>query len=150
MRQLILTAFIAILAFSCNSSGKNGNTKVDTAKNIVAKDTTKSPMPGSDRDEHGCIGSAGYTWSVIKNECIRIFEAGTRLNAAAAVADKTTSAFALLSTDNSRAELFLPGQASSLILKSGKSNAWTNDEWLLEKMDKGLVLKKAGIIQYAE
>ena len=31
-------------------------------------------MPGSDRDEHGCIGSAGYTWCEAKEKCIRIWE----------------------------------------------------------------------------
>jgi hypothetical protein len=31
-------------------------------------------MPGSDRDEHGCIGSAGYTWCEEKQKCLRIWE----------------------------------------------------------------------------
>lgn len=34
-------------------------------------------MMGNDRDPHGFIGSAGYTWSLVKNKCIRIFEEGT-------------------------------------------------------------------------
>lgn len=31
-------------------------------------------MPGSDRDEHGCIGSAGYSWCAAKDKCLRIWE----------------------------------------------------------------------------
>ena len=31
-------------------------------------------MPGSDRDEHGCIGSAGYSWCEVKQKCIRPWE----------------------------------------------------------------------------
>ncbi len=31
-------------------------------------------MPGSDRDSHGCIGSAGYTWCEAKQKCLRIWE----------------------------------------------------------------------------
>lgn len=31
-------------------------------------------MPGSDRDEHGCIGSAGYVWSESAQECVRPWE----------------------------------------------------------------------------
>lgn len=31
-------------------------------------------MPGSDRDEHGCIGSAGYSWCEVKQKCLRIWE----------------------------------------------------------------------------
>jgi len=29
---------------------------------------------GGDRDEHGCIGSAGYTWCEAKNKCLRSWE----------------------------------------------------------------------------
>ncbi|MDD5317548.1 MAG: hypothetical protein PHF51_02325 [Candidatus ainarchaeum sp.] len=31
-------------------------------------------MPGSDRDSHGCIPSAGYSWCGAKNKCIRMWE----------------------------------------------------------------------------
>jgi hypothetical protein len=37
-----------------------------------------SPCPenivGSDKDEHGCIGSAGYTWCGGKQKCLRVWE----------------------------------------------------------------------------
>lgn len=29
---------------------------------------------GGDRDEHGCISSAGYSWCAPKNKCLRIWE----------------------------------------------------------------------------
>jgi hypothetical protein len=35
---------------------------------------TAAAMPGSDRDEHGCIGSAGYTWCAVLSKCIRSWE----------------------------------------------------------------------------
>jgi len=31
-------------------------------------------LPGSDRDSHGCIGSAGYSWSAPMKKCIRPWE----------------------------------------------------------------------------
>lgn len=31
-------------------------------------------MPGSDRDSHGCVASAGYTWCSQKNKCLRSWE----------------------------------------------------------------------------
>jgi hypothetical protein len=31
-------------------------------------------MPGADKDSHGCIGSAGYTWSASQKQCIRLWE----------------------------------------------------------------------------
>lgn len=37
--------------------------------------TTQTPQPplapGSDRDAHGCIGSAGYAWCTGTNQCER-------------------------------------------------------------------------------
>ncbi len=32
------------------------------------------PMPGADRDAHGCIPSAGYTWCARTNQCERPWE----------------------------------------------------------------------------
>ena len=29
---------------------------------------------GGDRDEHGCIGSAGYSWCAAKQKCLRPWE----------------------------------------------------------------------------
>lgn len=40
------------------------NETVDNNRNI----------PGGDRDEHGCIGSAGYTWCEAKQKCLRLWE----------------------------------------------------------------------------
>ncbi|PIP26479.1 MAG: hypothetical protein CO140_03550 [Candidatus Moranbacteria bacterium CG_4_9_14_3_um_filter_40_7] len=38
-----------------------------------------SPCPddklvGNDKDEHGCIGSAGYVWCEAKQKCLRVWE----------------------------------------------------------------------------
>ena len=43
-------------------------------KLMLAQDSTKSPIVGNDRNKHGCIGSDGYTWSVLEKECVRSFE----------------------------------------------------------------------------
>ena len=33
-----------------------------------------TPIVGGDKDEHGCIGSAGYTWCEEKQKCLRAWE----------------------------------------------------------------------------
>lgn len=33
-----------------------------------------APMPGSDRDAHGCIASAGYVWCARTDQCERPWE----------------------------------------------------------------------------
>jgi hypothetical protein len=37
-------------------------------------DESDRALVGSDRDEHGCIPSAGYTWCEDKGKCLRIWE----------------------------------------------------------------------------
>ncbi len=34
----------------------------------------QEPLLGGDKDEHGCIGSAGYSWCAAKNKCLRVWE----------------------------------------------------------------------------
>ncbi len=36
--------------------------------------TTAAPVVGGDRDEHGCIGSAGYQWCQRSGRCERPWE----------------------------------------------------------------------------
>lgn len=36
--------------------------------------STSTQIVGGDKDEHGCLGSAGYSWCVVKNKCLRVWE----------------------------------------------------------------------------
>lgn len=40
----------------------------------VSSEDNSSTIVGDDRDEHGCIGSAGYTWCEPKQKCLREWE----------------------------------------------------------------------------
>jgi len=60
MKRLTLLA-VALLLTACSLSSS----------------TTKEPAPvivGGDRDAHGCIPSAGYTWCEPKQKCLRSWE----------------------------------------------------------------------------
>lgn len=107
---------------------------------------------GADKDKHSCVGSAGYTWSIVKSDCIRIFEAGTQLTAAEAVTDKTTAAYAVFSLDRKKAELFIPGEKASIIveLTTAKGSEWKKGIWQLIKIENKLSLTKSGIVQYMQ
>jgi hypothetical protein len=48
----------------------------------------KPAAPGSDRDEHGCIASAGYQWCEAEKECVRPWELAARIGS-----DNTPEAF---------------------------------------------------------
>ena len=58
---------------------------------------------GDDKDEHGCIASAGYTWSEVQKDCIRLWEKGVRL---ASVDDAENTLFIVFSPDSTQVELF--------------------------------------------
>ncbi|GLQ24923.1 hypothetical protein GCM10007853_27970 [Algimonas ampicilliniresistens] len=82
---------------------------------------------GADRDNHGCIPSAGYQWSQLRKECIRLWEAGTELTHQGS-GDSNYSAFAL--TQDDKAEVFLPETDKSIMLSRDVSaeavQSWTD------------------------
>ena len=41
---------------------------------ITSDTTVDAPLVGGDRDAHGCIGSAGYSWCEAKQKCLRPWE----------------------------------------------------------------------------
>lgn len=107
MNKLNLLAMGVMLFAACGEPAKKAEEK-------VAEQPVKV---GGDKDEHGCIASAGYTWSQIKNDCIRIFNEGFRLNPVTAEKDNAVvSAFVLMSEDQTKVELFLPGDTSGSVL----------------------------------
>ncbi len=61
-----LAALIAVLATGCA-----GTSTGDTAP----KDPQPAPRPiGGDRDAHGCLAPAGYTWCARERACVRPWE----------------------------------------------------------------------------
>jgi hypothetical protein len=132
-KTILLLLFSAVLCLSaCTETPKKA--APEAAKTEATP--VAAPMVGGDSDEHGCKGSAGYTWSVVKNECIRIFESGIRLDPQAADLDKTTSAFVVFKseTDEAQAELYLPSQKASILLAKDKKDdrgKWTNPDYIL-------------------
>jgi len=62
--------------------------------------STIGRLVGNDRDEHGCIPSAGYTWSNALHDCVRVWEVGLRFD------EGSSPAFLVFSTDSVYAEIF--------------------------------------------
>ena len=58
------------------------NTVIETIKQgkTVYKRDKEVVKPGSDRDAHGCIGSAGYSWCAKTNQCERPWELARKYN----------------------------------------------------------------------
>jgi hypothetical protein len=117
MNQIFCSLFCFAILLSC------GENKVSTVK------SNQNHLTGNDRDPHGCIGSAGYTWSVAKNKCIRTFEEGSRFftyDQRTGAIDSTQVAYVVLSDDLSKAEVFFgnadkPVVMDSLAVKEGET-----------------------------
>ncbi|RNA62719.1 hypothetical protein D1631_12625 [Chryseobacterium nematophagum] len=106
---------------------------------------------GGDRDAHGCIGSAGYTYSQVKKDCIRTFEQKVKLTEVNPKASYTSMTAVVFSDDMKKAEVFLPEQESgSLILtRAKKGKAWKNGKYALVSNKKtGYKLKKDNVVIY--
>lgn len=74
----------------------------------------KTPLVGADRDEHGCIASAGYTWSTLKNTCIRLWEEGKTLLPAQQTEGTIMTAYVV--DGEGSVEVFLPGRSAAMLL----------------------------------
>lgn len=119
-------AVLVLLSFttSCHRKSVNG-------------DKAPEEITGGDRDEHGCIGSAGYSWSQVLNECIRIWEKGIELSAVQQPGS-TDKAFLVSGNDANQKELFLPGVSQGLLLhKKGSSWKDADDSYELMQPVKG-------------
>lgn len=94
----------------------------------------KAPVLGGDRDVHGCIGSAGYTYSQIRNNCVRVFDQKIKLKEVGSDKSYTTMTAVIFSKDMRRAEVFIPeGAAKSIILeREGKSKIWKSGSHIKE------------------
>jgi len=139
MKKMFLFLIIAS-AISCGKKVSQENTST------TPKETQKEVAVGGDSDSHGCKASAGYTWSTLKKECIRVFENSTKLNHAED--GKTYSTVSYVIFDGNKAELFLDTQKESIILeRKSEGDSWKKDDLELIPW-KGYVLKKAGKIIY--
>ncbi|MDD5289915.1 MAG: hypothetical protein PHT40_01780 [Patescibacteria group bacterium] len=60
----LLLLFVLIVGLVLTACGKV----------IINNSTGNNQIIGGDKDEHGCLGSAGYSWCALKNKCLRIWE----------------------------------------------------------------------------
>jgi hypothetical protein len=133
--------FLALLiVYSCKlTDEKKANDIVTETSNKVVKDSTLV----NDKDENGCLTSAGYVWSKVNKECVKVYT-GIQLNPIdkSDNEDESMSAYILFNENASKAEVFLPNETSSIVLireKEGKP--WVSQDWQLISW-KGYILKK--------
>ncbi|AWH85929.1 hypothetical protein HYN59_12795 [Flavobacterium album] len=144
MKKLLL---ISVLVFSFSSCDFVLKDRSDDKTEVK---TDGKVELGTVTDEKGCVTSAGYKWSELRNQCVRPFEEGYRLNSIDELQGESIakSAFVIFEDDGDRAELFLPDSSKSIMLKKGKADAYTNGPWKLH-LKKGYKLQKGSELLFA-
>lgn len=121
MRKLTIgvaaAAAMVILCVSCR-------TRSEVVKQLSRPDGKEMSIVGAERDSHGCLGSAGYVWSEVWRDCIRIFEAGVCLKDAVK-RDAVLGTYVVFAADSSRVEVFLPMSDVPPVLER-KADVWTD------------------------
>ena len=111
---------------------------------LVSGFTYGQTIVGADSDKHGCKGSAGYTYSVLKKECIQVFNQETQLTQT--TGGTTWLAAVVFDAGKQKAEIFMKDlSGSSLVLaRKGKPEIWKKGTYELAKTASGYSLKKDG------
>jgi hypothetical protein len=137
MKKIILVLSIIAVIVSCK---QKESVDEEQPKEIATKDST---IVGVDKDENGCLASAGYTWSKLNKECVRAFT-GIQLNPMnnEATEDVTLCAYVLFNETGDKAEVFLPDEKSFILTRASEGRPWIFQEYQLIPW-KGYVLKKA-------
>ncbi|MEG0795227.1 MAG: META domain-containing protein [Odoribacter sp.] len=106
--------------------------------------------------DHGCNASAGYTWSEVRQNCIRIFEEGIKFIAVGGQ-DTTLAAYVVFAADSLQAEAFVPDSEIHPILdRRSLPNggfAWNqedDDTLNVRLMDGRWIIEKRGKVIYSE
>ena len=144
MKKAVVLSGIVLSMLSCNSPKKE-----EVKEEKVNTEETQEPLVGADRDEHGCITSAGFSWSELQQTCVQLWEAGVRLNPVEVKGDNSViSAFVLFNKDESKAEIILPNKEGSVILDKKSENLYEKGEYLYDNKEDALSIN--GKVAYKE
>ena len=138
MTKKIITLIVFVLiVVSCKSHEKEEIPNVPQTKD--------SSIVGVDKDKNGCLASAGYTWSKLNKECVRVFTGIQLLPVGEPenTDDAVLATYVLFNEEGNKAEIFLPEETSIILTKNGNSKSWIFDDYQLVAQ-KGYVLRKDG------
>lgn len=133
MKKTVFLSVITLIMMSCNSN--TSNKKVSEVISEEVKEEVTAV--GGQKDEHGCLTSAGETWSELRKTCLQIFNEGIRLNPIEIEEGKAIiSSFVLFNEDKTKVELFFPTESPTIILDIAKDNIYKNDKYEYNAIEK--------------
>ncbi|MEI2738097.1 MAG: hypothetical protein V9F01_04880 [Chitinophagaceae bacterium] len=105
---------------------------------------------GGSKSSEDCKSTAGTQWSALNKNCVTLSDVKFKLKPQEAATDKTGMAYLVFNSSSNKAEALLPGNESTgILVRSDDIKPWMNAVWTLE-IKSGYVLKKDGIVMYAE
>ena len=115
------------------------------ALSMMLTTLTYGQKVGGDRDTHGCIGSAGYIYSSIKDSCIQPWMEKTKLQGVG-TGNVGFIAPLIFSKDKKKAEVLMP-KGGVILTRKGKTNKYVLAKDKLElTVSRGYYLRQAGTI----
>lgn len=91
---------------------------------------------GSDRDAHGCIGSAGFSWSEVLGECVQPFNVGKHLLPIEKPNDGSAvfATYVIFSKDGNRAEVSsIDKRLNGILTRAEGQKVWKRDGVVLSE-----------------
>lgn len=112
MKNYFSLLFLLFLLNSCDYIMKSRDSI------SIKKDTIPELGIAIEKDKNGCVVEAGYKWSIIKDDCIRVVDEGFRLNPIDDLSnlEASQSAYVLLNESMLNAEVFLQEMPKSIYL----------------------------------
>lgn len=89
-------------------------------------------MIGGQRDRHGCLDTAGYTWSRLRQQCIRVWEQGISVEDPVKP-DEWAGSYAVFSKDGEKVELYLADSPDDHPILEKQDGVFWNHDFRLEK-----------------
>ncbi len=65
---------VILMILGCSDKTSESTTDNKPTESVQSLSSEKSQTVGGDKDEHGCIGSAGYQWCANESRCVRSWE----------------------------------------------------------------------------
>lgn len=107
--HLLLMSLALLAMTSCGSASNNAR------ENISA--VPEPALMSANAQKHGCLPSAGESWSELRQTCMQVFNEAKRLNPVKVEKGEAVfSAFIVFNDDMSKAEIFLPSDEPNVIL----------------------------------
>ena len=116
-----LLLIISSLLFGCQSNKTSS----------IVGDADSIKTVGGNTDKNGCLVSAGYTWSQLKNQCIRPFEDAISLDILNSTNTYQTGAFILVDSLQKKAEIFVSDEDESILLDHSNDTLYSNGKFNL-------------------